>query len=433
MSTRAVSSKAKSRRTSRACDFCHKRGRRCKKDTETSLQCTTCIDFGVACTWSRVPAKRGTKPRSGNRPASWTLSDNKHGSIELIEKLIDNFFEAVYPVSVPLLRLCNHSLITTRAITIHEKTFRDRWSTGKMPDSRGSYARLMAMCAVSALRIKHGAVLNERRVPDDLNPRLYFDETLQALPENVNEFEEFESLQATGLACLTALHYSDGPLLHQILGLYHAVVAEHGFSDEKRWPRGLSEIDIEERRRLFWHMYRLEVHTSLVIGHVVRCPELQSSVAYPTIQDIDSTQSEDYNVHQSEWLSGWNFVTDLYRGIEHVIAQFKYRRASANLDRRSLSTAFILDYDPHEKILDPLAAVRDDLPDRFKKALPVSSNTCRNRCGYQTANIACTYQVSICVDSAQDFRLTNASFSGWLRSVHTIQQLSTRRVRQFSN
>jgi hypothetical protein len=268
----------------------------------------------------------------------------------------------------------------------------------------------MAMCAVSALRINNGAVLSERSVPDDLNPRLYFDETLQALPDNVNDFEEFESLQATGLACLTALHYSDGPLLHQILGLYHAVVAEHGFSDEKRWPRGLSEIDIEERRRLFWHMYRLEVHTSLVIGHVVRCPELQSSVAYPTIQDIDSTEPEDRNDYQAEWLSGWNFVTDLYRGIEHVIAQFKYRRASANLDRRCLSTAFVLDYDPQEKILNPLAAARNDLPDRFKKAMPVSSNTCQNRCGYQTANIACTYQVSICVDRTKEFRLMNASF-----------------------
>lgn len=225
---------------------------------------------------------------------------------------------------------------------------------------------------------------------------------------------------------MTALHYSDGPLLHQILGLYHAIAAEHGFSDEKRWPRGLSEIDIEERRRLFWHMHRLEVHTSLVIGgHVVRCPELQSSVAYPTIQDIDSTESEGRNDHQAEWLSGWNFVTDLYRGIEHVITQFKYPRASANLDRRRLSTAFILDYDPQEKILDPLAAAHDDLPDRFKRAMPVSSNTCRNRCGYQTANIACTYQASICMDCAKDFRLMNASFLEWLRLVLIIQQLSS--------
>lgn len=134
------------------------------------------------------------------------------------------------------------------------------------------------MCAVSALRIRNGAVLHERSVPDDLNPRMYFDETLRALPDNVSEFEEFESLQATAIACLTALHYSDGPLLHQLLGLYRAVLAEHGFNDEKRWPRGLSEIDIEERRRLLWHMYRLEVHTSLVIGHCVRCPELQSLV-----------------------------------------------------------------------------------------------------------------------------------------------------------
>ncbi|EED15577.1 C6 transcription factor, putative [Talaromyces stipitatus ATCC 10500] len=262
-----------------------------------------------------------------------------------------------------------------------------------MPDSRGSYARLMSMCAVSALRIKNGAVLNERSVPHDLNPRLYFDETLRALPDNVIEFEEFESLQATGIACLTALHYSDGPLLHQVLGLYHAVVAEHGFCDEKRWPSGLSEVEIEERRRLFWHMYRLEVHTSLVIGHVVRSPELQSSVAYPTMQDADFAESEGCDEQQLEWLSGWNFVTDLYRGIEHVITQFRYRRASTDVNRRCLSTSFVLDYDPQERILDPLAAEREALPDRFKKAMPVSSNVRLNRCGYQTANIACTYQL----------------------------------------
>jgi hypothetical protein len=114
MATRALPSKAKSRRTSRACDFCHKRGRRCKKDTESSLQCITCIDFGVACTWSRVPVKRGTKPRSGNRAAPWTLSEAKHGSIELMEKLIDTFFEAVYPVFVS-------PLLTVRLLTDNDK------------------------------------------------------------------------------------------------------------------------------------------------------------------------------------------------------------------------------------------------------------------------------------------------------------------------
>lgn len=114
MSTRAVSLKAKSRRTSRACDFCHKRSHPCKKETESSLQCITCIEFGVACTWSRVPAKRGIKPRSSNRAALWTLSETKHGSIELIEKLIDNFFEAVYPAFVLFFRCYYHLLIKTK-------------------------------------------------------------------------------------------------------------------------------------------------------------------------------------------------------------------------------------------------------------------------------------------------------------------------------
>lgn len=251
----------------------------------------------------------------------------------------------------------------------------------------------MAMCALSAHRIKSGASLTPRKVPDNFDPKLYLGEALLAIPENLGDIRDFQALQAISLVCLAALHSNNVPVLHKYLGLYHAALAEQGFCDEKRWPRDISTIEKEERRRLFWHMYRLEVHTSLVMGHVVRCPELHSSVTYPTIPDNDPTDSD----VDTEWLSGWNFITDLYRGIEHGIAHFKSRRGSSNInnEHRNLSTSFILDYDPQEKILGPLARARRNLPDRFKSASKVSSNVRRNRCGFQAANIACTYQVSL--------------------------------------
>jgi hypothetical protein len=278
----------------------------------------------------------------------------------------------------------------SRANDISEQKFRKEWQAGAIPSGRASFAKLMAMCALSAHRIRNGASLTPRQVSDDLNSRLYLDEALTAIPGNIGDVQEFECLQAIELLCLTALQNNDVPLLHKLQGMYHAALAEQGFCDEKRWPRDLSIIEREERRRLFWHMYRLEVHTSLVIGHVVRCPELQSSVAYPTLPDDDFTESSgDY-----EWLRGWNFITDLYRGLEHVIALFKSRRASANVENRSLSTSFALDYDPQEKILGPLAIARRNLPSRFQKAMKISSDVRRNRCGFQAANIACTYQVS---------------------------------------
>jgi len=119
---------------------------------------------------------------------------------------------------------------------------------------------------------------------------------------------DFEMLQAVGTVCVVAMETSDAVLLQRFLGLYHGALAQQGFHDERRWPVGLSAVEIDGRRRLYWHMYRLEVHTSLVFGHPVRCPELQSAVAYPDLPDDDYTESS----HDLEWLTGWNFVSKFF-------------------------------------------------------------------------------------------------------------------------
>ncbi|KAL3449083.1 hypothetical protein BJX65DRAFT_274044 [Aspergillus insuetus] len=93
------------RRATRACDFCHKRGRRCRP-SEDPLVCTTCAEYAVSCTWARTPAKRGTKPRQ--QSTSWQIDESRHGSRDIIQVLIDNYFESIYPMSVPdLVRNCS--------------------------------------------------------------------------------------------------------------------------------------------------------------------------------------------------------------------------------------------------------------------------------------------------------------------------------------
>ncbi|KAI1617866.1 putative C6 transcription factor [Exophiala viscosa] len=362
------------KRTLKACDFCHRRGRRCRIDPDEGARCLTCIEYGVSCTWTRIAAKRGAKPRSEKIPDhSWILNDVKHGSREFIQELLDIFFESVYPV----------------AITIHEQTFMERWHSRQVPRGRASYAKLMSMCALSSYRITTGATFSLRETSQNLDPNLYLNEAIAAIPGTFGESLEFEYLQAIGIVCLTARECGDASVLQQFLGLYHGALAEQGFYDERRWPGDISAIEREERRRLYWHMYRLEVHTSLVLGHAVRCPELQSAVAYPIIPDQDYTES----IADMEWLSGWNFITDIYRGIEHLISYFKNHRMTISQENRNLSTAFLLDYDPREKILAPLATTFQNLPERFKRARKASRDVRQNRCGFQTANIIATYQL----------------------------------------
>lgn len=409
----------KSKRVLKACDFCHKRGRGCKIDPTDNSRCLTCLDFGVNCTWNRPSAKRG-KPRGSKvTGVPWTLSVDQHGSRELIQDLLVNFFESVYPVLVPPEQhVCAPWLILDRACTVHEQSFMHKWHTKQIPSGRASYARLMSMSALSAYRITSGAIFTPRHISSAISPNVYLDEAIAAIPGTFGESLEFEYLQAISLVCLTARECGNASLLQQFLGLYHGALAEQGFYDERRWPSGISTIEREERRRLYWHMYRLEIHTSLVLGHAVRCPELQSAVAYPMVPDQDFTES----VENLEWLSGWNYITDIYRGIEHLISYFKNRRTTINQDNRCLSTAFLIDYDPQEKILRPLDLAYSNLPPRFKKAQGMSQDIRLNRCGFQTANIIATYQVKA-LRAAPDSANTS-SFYGCFHSQQMIRHFT---------
>jgi hypothetical protein len=107
------------------------------------------------------------------------------------------------------------------------------------------------------------------------------------------------------------------------------------------------------------------------------------------LPDEDFTESLD----DLEWLSGWNFITDIYRGVEHLLSYFKNHRMAIGQENRKLSTAFLVDYDPREKILGPLELAYSNLPLRFRTAQKVSQDVRQNRCGFQTANVIATYQV----------------------------------------
>lgn len=108
-----------------------------------------------------------------------------------------------------------------------------------------------------------------------------------------------------------------------------------------------------------------------------------------------SLEERPHSVVETEWLSGWNFVTDLYRGLEHLLTKFRLRRliGPQGQQRSALSTTSLLDIDLDKIILRPLTIAFGQLTYRFESAFPLSLNVMANRCRFQTANIICTYQV----------------------------------------
>lgn len=92
-------------------------------------------------------------------------------------------------------------------------------------------------------------------------------------------------------------------------------------------------------------MYTFEIYVSIVWNGVTRVREQRVNVAYTTEIDDEHFSDRGYSgpmqtlvglrqspnsrqgqVSSTSWLCGWNFTTDLYRVLEHVITNFGDRK-----------------------------------------------------------------------------------------------------------
>jgi hypothetical protein len=160
---------------------------------------------------------------------------------------------------------------------LNEKDLLTRWEE-RIPDAdEPSYMLLMALCAVSSHTAALEAVFDKTLLEDLAIPdsKQYFTEAVSKIPARFSAPQDFDYLRSFGLLTVYALQSGNNNDLHRYLGMYHALVAEYGFHDESRWPDDISLSEVDDRRRLFWCVYRLEIHSSCVFGHTVRLPWTQ--------------------------------------------------------------------------------------------------------------------------------------------------------------
>jgi hypothetical protein len=238
---------------------------------------------------------------------------------------------------------------------------------------------LMSLCAVGAQTAAIGAVFDDTLLDGFHTPdsRIYFEEAVSQVPRSIVQSHDLDYLRSFGLLAVYSLRSSNHSDLVRYLGLCHASIAQHSFHDESRWPKDISAIEMDDRRRLFWCIYRLEVHSSCVLGHVVRMPESQISVMYPRI-------TTDMDTETQAWTAGWDYITDLFRLLEYAIFSLhgcKIRSAllTALCDRPSPAT-----------LLNSLAELRDTRPQILIDLSEPNDLLQSNRCKYMAVQIACT-------------------------------------------
>jgi hypothetical protein len=255
---------------------------------------------------------------------------------------------------------------------------------------RASYVLLMSMCALGARHVESQAVFSTlsfdtRKIPSSES---YLLEAIQAIPFRLVNCRGLDYIRSFGMLAICAIQQSNHSALHRYLGLYHGLVAQDGFHDESRWPQNLAVAEINSRRRVYWCMYRLEVHSASVLGHMIRVPSSQSLVLYPvpageTTVSGSSTSETD---KQEAWLVGWNLNTDLCRILEHALLQFRAMKSN-------LRPIFPLIMPDSTEVLQAVSNIQRQLP-----VEDIYLDTTRDvKLGFQKVNIYCKSQVSFIV------------------------------------
>lgn len=295
--------------------------------------------------------------------------------------LTEVYFEVVYPI-FPL---------------FHRPTLFRRVARGEYLTDRAYYASVMSMCALASARARDGALYSNKWAPDALrepSSEAFCAAAESALPKDAPLTQSLDYMRACALLAINFIQYGDSPKMHYYLGLYNTFVAVGGLHDEANWPKPMDYVQMEERRRLFWSTYTLDVFTSIIWNRLLNSREARTHVSYPTEADDqmfnEATPINAYLGSSLSWLRGWNLTTDLYRIIEHAAEHMRTQSQQVS----SVQALFGRNTTPQSAVLDHIMAMYTALPGEFKITQPVTCNLNQDLFSFQAANIAATVQLA---------------------------------------
>lgn len=110
----------------------------------------------------------------------------------------------------------------------------------------------MVVCAIITSRLAHNAQIAGRLEGSVTahSADKYYSLALEAFPPTWRATGSVNYKQAKLLLAISCLQDGDAVGLHTHLGDYGTLSFTDGFYDESRWPSGLKEPEIQERRRL---------------------------------------------------------------------------------------------------------------------------------------------------------------------------------------
>lgn len=261
---------------------------------------------------------------------------------------------------------------------------------------RAFCAATMSICAITAARVRDGAGsigenAPKQKLPSTCPPSEVFYEAAQrCFPSDLAQAPEFDYKRAKALLAMICIQYGHVRQLSANLGDYMTLCSIDSFHNEGRWPANLPETEVQERRRLFWGTYTIDVYAASTWGLTVRHREAQATVLYPAeVYDDDEITETGIVPRQDRpkrpsYLVGWNFTTDLYRILEHAQSQLRQRRHDPGDSRSRVTSLYASSSRPSPReALDLVAQLYAELPSDFKGAKAMTGNIEEDRYGFE--------------------------------------------------
>ncbi|GKZ30806.1 hypothetical protein AbraIFM66951_008136 [Aspergillus brasiliensis] len=281
--------------------------------------------------------------------------------------------------------------------------------------NQGLFASTMAACSLVAGRARDGALYSNRWDREELiDPpsETFFMAARDSIPRDLATAQGIHYMRACALLAIASIQNGQIKDMQKYSGLYHTLTSMDGLYDEKLWPKDLRPVETEERRRLFWSIYTLDIYSTIVWGGVIRYREAHSLVRYPSELDDEFITDRGYGVpsvspgfnslltsnvtvvsrQPTPWLRGWNFTTDLYRILEHIVDCNRRRFSSAN-GTTPVWSLFNSSSMSEPAVMDRVLAMYSALPSQFRETPPTTGDMSKDVFGFQSANIQATLQL----------------------------------------
>lgn len=151
----------------------------------------------------------------------------------------------------------------------HKQSFIERVNNQEHLQSQSLFASTMAVCSLVSGRARDGALYTDRWHREELlepPSEAFYAAAKDSLPRDLAAAKGFNYMRACAILAIASIQNGQIKNMQKYSGMYHTLTTMEGLHDEKLWPKDISPIEVEERRRLV----RIEV--SLFSQHLINRP-----------------------------------------------------------------------------------------------------------------------------------------------------------------